>query len=144
MNIQASNIDKLEVGLDLDMLIAERVMGWKWYHLRAMGGNWINALKSGKVPVDYLPGKTHAEYQAPYDGPRFSTELAAAWQVVEATRKDTFHLVWIAPERFSYFTPEAKISHQWRAAFDTNYVGRGATQELAICRAALAAVGEEE
>jgi len=128
------DIDKLEAGTELDILIAERVMGWKWYHLRAMGGNWINALKSGAVPVDYLPGKTHAEYQAPYDGPRFSTEIAAVCLVFDRLLALGFEIDVYNHDGWGM---------NWNVLIDREIFRAAKTIPLAGCRAALAATMEE-
>ena len=150
------DIDKLEAGPELDMLIAERVMGWRWYHLSAMGGNWINELKSGLVLADYLPGKTHAKYQAPYTGPRYSTDIAAAFLVVNEIHR---MIERDEIDDANYLTLSYSGISRVVASFDCNlnddegwyesinmssllYSADASTVPLSICRAALAAVME--
>ena len=135
MTTQASDIDKLEAEPDLDMLVAEHVMGWKWYHLRAMGGNWINILKFGEVDADYLPGKTHAKYQSPYDDPRYSTDIAAAFLVIDRLLALGFEIDIYNHDGWGM---------NWNVLIDREIIGSAKTIPLAICHAALTAVGEGE
>lgn len=128
------DINTLEAGTDLDMLIAEHVMGWKWYHLRSMGGNWIDSLMSGEVPADYLPGKTDAEYQAPFGGPRYSTDLLASFLVVDM-------LLGLGYEIDIYNHDGSGMN--WNVLLDREIFQSALSLPFAICKAANLAVGVE-
>lgn len=101
-------IDKLEAGSELDKLIAEKVMGWRVVDDRGSyhaydGETWLGIL------ADYFP---------------FSTDIRAAWEVVERIGLSVL-----------------KINDGWQAR---RYVGaydicssNDVTAPMAICRAAL-------
>ena len=142
---------------DIDAEIAEKVMGWTPWGRNA----W---LKPRHVPSADFPGTTYDEWDSkgphpglrPPDGsgvhyfcscaenggrtdphveiPPFSTDIAAAWMVVERMRE----LGW-------FFEVSAECDSQWVAYFDKErYASEAAdTAPLAICRAALRARGEE-
>lgn len=112
---------QLPAGRELDALIAEKVMGGvsrhpEWYWLR-----------SGTAPeVPDLP--TPKGRPAIFCGPGFSTDIAAAWNVVERLKaRYRFELVHRGGDR-----PWVAVFGTWRATADT--------APLAICRAALATV----
>jgi hypothetical protein len=79
------NIDELEAGADLDELVAERVMGWKLVPNTAYVVTVEAAIKAGKYEWDDAEGNYIADGLG-YDH-EFSTDLAAAWQVVERMGK---------------------------------------------------------
>ena len=117
------NIDKLEAGHELDRLIAEKVMGWRKVFDEDQGdGMWILWVQQDGQEI--------------YDQqlPKFSADIAAAWEVVEklsqgesmvTVRTDRTALRWICIAETSTRTFSANES----------------TAPLAICRAALKVVG---
>ncbi len=116
--------DALEAGRLLDALVAEKVMGWR----RKPGRNvWIddNVLTGWLIEPDDVN-------DAPCWAP--STDIAAAWEVVEKVMYP--HGWYLAP------VPD---SEGWWGVFtppdEHREVALGATAPLAICRAALKAVG---
>lgn len=100
----------MNAGRELDALIAEKVMGWyldstKEYHRKHIHSLGHNAL----APV-----------------PNFSTDIAAAWEVVEKFQGS-----------FKVFKP---FGGQWEVEC-TNGFSKADTAAHAICLAALKAVG---
>lgn len=109
------DIDKLEAGRELDVLVADNVMG---------------GYESKTIGFILPPGKRLTEAHADFDKvPHYSTEIGAAWKVVEKVG------LWVGP-----FTPGV----YWSAVSIDDYLNSRATKAasapLAICRAALKAV----
>lgn len=118
------DIDKLEAGRELDVLIADKVMGkGEW---STIGGIYFGP-PEGKA-------KAHAEHTAEVNRiPHYSTDIAAAWKIVEKLERDGIMLWHIGRE---------DSMPNWRAEFGRNHqpaLGRaeGNTLPLTICRAAL-------
>ena len=128
------NTDDLPAGRELDALVAEKVMGWQdaraffpWPESGVMLDNYAMMPPHGGAIRDIA----HV--------PCYSTDIAAAWEVVEKLWDEDFHV-------------QFQLVHQvtagkWRVEFPTrkvphhNYVFAHAdTASLAICRAALKAV----
>ena len=105
-------------GRDLDEEIAERVLGWQRPTREFQ-------------PWDMMP-KEHPGccLCTPFEVPHFSTEMAAAWRVVDAFASKGW-----------YVEVQHVDTHRdkWRAHFGAWSVATD-TAPLAICRAALAAV----
>ena len=142
-------------GRELDALVAERVMGWEW--LERATGNGNNTRKALFAPLSsdwvrfnfdpakWSPAKPNTERFADWNQccesrqrstrgvPRYSTDIAAAWQVVEHllhTRNLTFRIQgdnWFS-ECISY-----------RARFGGRFFYDANSAPEAICRAALQA-----
>ena len=106
------NVDKLEAGRELDALIAEKVMGYECV--------------CDEEPVDCpIHNKADLYTLRPY-----STDIAAAWGVVEKLR--LFVMPWGLDEWC------AANQRDERLAF-SDILESGETAPLAICRAALKA-----
>jgi hypothetical protein len=103
----------LDAGRELDVLVAEKVMGW----------TNLRTTKAG------MRRGTPAEYpHIGHEVPPYSTDMSAAWEVVEKMR-----------EREGYAGVES--NHDlWEASMGPWYVATAETAPLAICRAALAAI----
>lgn len=137
------NVDELKPGAELDLLVAEKVMGWKFYCVKR--GKYIHFI--AQVPGEPEPWKhsrndsednyvrgCHADYNPMkhiMSMPDFhpSTSIADAWEVVE---KMGFNCLW-------------KDATGWTCRF---YGVRAAessasTAPHAICLAALKAVMKE-
>ncbi len=70
----------MQAGREMDVLIAEKVMGWKRFD---------HVIQSGWFP----PGLEPMANIYGHEIPRYSTDIAAAWEVVEKTRLlDTYTL----------------------------------------------------
>ena len=96
----------MKAGRELDALIAEKVMGWR--------------LQAEPYTCWNLPDGDQRIYT-----PNFSTDIAAAWRVVEKMRSPDFRL---------------NREGDWVCCFGGTvaFCGDGDTAALAICRAALA------
>ena len=111
------NIDTMEAGNDMDMLIAEKVMGWTELHLHRFG-------QAGTFLVGDHDGKELCQV------PHYSTDIAAAWQVVD---KMCIHTI----RRVINYAPDSPAL--WSAEIYYDDPGIGETVQLAICRVALKA-----
>jgi hypothetical protein len=138
----------LPAGHELDLLVAERVMGWTWVETRVAGTN-------ERARVFAAPGATtddgtwtRADVRRNRNAPnaRYSTDIAAAWKVVGEMERRGFHARLktpfdpksdkVAVEHHAGFTPHGMTG--WNGLPD--HRGFADTMPLAICRAALAAV----
>jgi hypothetical protein len=139
------DIDKLE-GIELDRLVAEKVMG-----LRSCGLWRHENLGSAGGPVMMHDGNPHPEYRCYPDTPRqphmngylggppaYSEQIALAWKVVEKlVELDKFSALCCGR-----YSPEKKRWTSWICEVDIAGEGNfeADTAPLAICRAALATV----
>jgi hypothetical protein len=105
-------------GRELDAEVAEKVMG------RPVG-EWLEG-------IYYQDGRRGRI-------PRFSTDIAAAWQVVEKLAADT-----PAWPHHGYFVSIHNSTGlgRWEARIGATAIAHAHTAPLAICLAALAACGE--
>ena len=126
MNIEKLNIDELEAGRELDVLIAKTVMGYWQYGIRNLlppgfvGSNWSAVARRGAPP--------------------YSTEIGAAWKVVE---KLSEHCI----VRISNGDGDSRDCDILPFSADGPYTPAhvsAETWELAICRAALKVYHEPE
>lgn len=111
----STNIDAMPAGRELDALVAEQVLGKKVELYRL-------------CPVPYHRFKD-TEQGIPY----YSTDIAAAWEVVEKVQRinGRFRVDIVGP---------CQGSDEYSVGFLPMLSGYG-TAPLAICRAALKAVG---
>ena len=120
----------LPAGRELDALVAEKVMGWTF-----------QTFPEGACPevrhwhrTSPIPEERSPEWAASFIGacPRFSTDLAAAWTVVEKLRG------------CDQWPEIGATGRSWYCEFEGEpgviVEGFGDTAPLAICRAALEAV----
>jgi len=121
----------MPAGRDLDALIAENVMGWKD---RGIGYSF----------EDNINGYECVLYIDKDKLPHYSTDIAAAWQVIEWLEKNTTEKynspsLFSVPHGWSMVLYEKRDNHApaWLDAF-------APTAPLAICRAALLAVMESQ
>jgi hypothetical protein len=127
------DVSKLDAGPELDALVAEKVMGWTkepsanpFPGPKSLPWNWV-APHSTWGPG--TPGKCY-----PTSVPKYSTDIAAAWEVVEKLR-DQFEGVVVDGIKL----PGAPA---WQCiVMNESEKGEAQTAPLAICRAALKAVG---
>jgi hypothetical protein len=150
--VEATETTSLDEGRELDALIAERVMGYRWcvwpnVESRFLDLHWDKE-RAGSTPLP-ATGDEPTSHYALSTVPCYSTDIAAAWQVVEkiaARNGDTVVSVThnsrdgerIGGEE-KYFCTIEDISdgiEEWEA--------EGVTAPLAICRAALKAVADKE
>lgn len=129
----------LPPGPGLDALVAERVMGWE----RLEGQELLDRL----WPDNYPSQNKHQERVWVRRGtdevmackecgtiPSYSTEIAAAWEVVEAVKFYNMAIKWDADGAWLSGIPNPF----WGVPV---HEGRGDSVPHAICLAALAAVG---
>lgn len=132
-----------DAGRELDALIAEKVMGWgrqfgsfagtaEWHEdaVQLVSPEYAYPLRPTTMPITY------------YDGfPHYSTDIAAAWQVVVKMGERGYHARVQSPfipgdEFHAGFTPHG--SSGWNGRPD--FAASADSAPLAICRAALLAV----
>jgi len=118
----------VQAGKALDELIAEHVMGWT-KHTYPLEG--------------FTEWKDAEGYWQKYTLPAYSTEIQAAWLVVERMKA----IRWDVLVRWSEAPENGRNYHRWLCwvAVDltTGYGADADTAPLAICLAALKAVGHE-
>ncbi len=125
MNMEASEV---EAGPELDALVAEKVMGCRVVHCR--DGTYKLRVPGSYDRVDFVTAEG-----ARSACPKYSTDIAAAWEVMEKMAKEGYKPCvgmnghcWDATMRVDIATT---TEDEWMSAN---------TAPLAICRAALAAV----
>lgn len=111
----------MKPGRELDALIAEKVMGRPTERY------------AGAVVFSVDPNSIQGVYPLDYIVPHYSTDIAAAWEVVEKVYDWNFRL-----ERFEglskdYYGAQFFLNGEW-------HYGEADTAPLAICLAALKAV----
>lgn len=116
----------MEAGRELDALVAERVMGLAKIMVK---GDFE------EFPMFVLPERKRAIWNA-FHAPRYSTDIAAAWAVVERMRELgwKFQLDWDGPEPAATFWKDEASLFDWT---------RGPAPS-AISNAALAALDAKE
>lgn len=115
----------MKVGRELDGLIAEKVMGWTY-----------KTFPDGACP-------TVKHWHGPKDEcllPRYSIDIAAAWQVVEEMNNRE-----IGMELYRFNSEAMPKAHECRFYEDSSgyWSASADTAPLAICLAALKAVGHK-
>ena len=112
----------MPAGREMDDLIARKVFGWQ-------------KLEFPAVPSYQKPGKNKITL-ALYELPRYSTDIAAAWEVVEEMQRRNF---WALINLYSSY---CRVIFTLASAFLEPFEVRAEPNEipLSICRAALLAV----
>lgn len=124
------NIDKMEAGRGIDVLVAYKIMGWTEIST-AIGKAWgIPPKQEASVMYDVVMGFGK---KAPI--PKYSTEIAAAWDITTQI------------EGAFFLEHPFTVGQFWHARFENRGDGTwqdevavraaGFTAPLAICRAAL-------
>lgn len=155
----------MQAGRELDALVAEKVMGYlervvvrKGRSLKTAEGPRIAFRHSpdrfdlGEYSRHWTEDGTKIYCGSPFSihfAPRYSVEIAAAWRVVEKIRKSVPKQT--ATQTFSFQLCQTGTPGGWHCSFVVNdgdwstqaYVDEIATAPLAICLAALKAVGVE-
>jgi hypothetical protein len=139
-----------EAGRELDALVAEKVMGWRWFHFlnkcylipprnTATGFDPANTLRhwdgEGKEGTPDLEWTTLTNYPN-FRLRHYSTDIAAAWEVVE--KDDGWGFDWTLTRWMASSKPWACVAY--RVADGEAFSGMAATAPHAICLAALKAV----
>lgn len=132
-------IMKLEAGRELDKLVAEHVMEWRIYE-GAPAPAWMRETENGLEWVGFWPDEPNEEDYGWSFGllgtavfmP--STDIAAAWQVVEKLRNDGYS------DYHEYGEDKTPWWLFMKPDGHYDYCAEAETDPLAICRAALLAV----
>ena len=158
MGIRMTKIDKMEAGQELDALVAERVMGWKqdedWGCLippqqRAKPTEmWTPWQRDKNRDVFREPVKGAAVSGIVYSGdfssiylPEWSTDIAAAWKVLDKLDKDwriSIHQMWDGKAWQCSLEPAGGLTLDPEVPRGGVFANAD-TPALAICRAALKA-----
>jgi hypothetical protein len=130
---------QMEAGREMDVLIAERVMGWRRVQWateagRAIEPGWMLVNEIDWATDHYRAARSDELPSSDFDVlvPRYSTDIPAAWPVLEKLMAD--------------FNVELRWDgRRWTCCvIHPFYRGHAAdTAPLAICRAALAATGTD-
>jgi hypothetical protein len=113
----------MPAGLEMDALVAEKVMGWKF--VKPRHGTCCTCQRCGR------------DYDSCGGGCEYSGDIAAAWTVVEKMKT----LYWELTLQYGSANSEA-MAKFWRTFVPGYYVATG-TVPAAICRAALIAMLEK-
>jgi len=136
-------IDNLEAGRELDALIAEKVFGWKCYKTK----NPFDAFdKELYMMVNKGVEKGLAEVE---ELKRYSTDISAAFEVVEKMQKEEFWFCFHGPGKWTNGTHYHE-QDEWRCGIQKGAIEEAAlidveassfakTLPLAICKTALKA-----
>jgi hypothetical protein len=139
------NLADITAGRELDGLIAEKLMGWFRVEDHRING------------ISFGPALWHSDLGDPmnpspggFGVPFYSTDISAAWEVVEKLRQENFFLR-ITPTEEGYrvtarsdeglpLAIDKKTGdYDWNSKYSEAYAD-APTAPLAICRAALRAV----
>jgi len=154
--VKMTDIDQMEAGPELDALVVEKVMGWRWDE------DWgclippEQTAKPSEMWTDWqkewdAETRSYEVYREPvrenlvsgivYSGdsskiitPRYSTDIAAAWEVALRMIR--------VPYSYEFYL--CQQTDGWDVSFqhpgDKGGQAHGETASLAVCRAALKAV----
>lgn len=130
----------MEAGRELDALVAEKVMGWKWWRREnpITGQKWLaeSAAPHASMVGAAIPCEVESDLMPEaFDGPDYSRSIAAAWTVVEALKlrspQHDIHIEHIEGQGWSVSCCYSQDEGGWADA---------ETAPLAICKAALGAI----
>lgn len=124
----------MKAGREMDALIAIKVMGWEW---KPVGDRFINHERLTHPDGKHYGGMRYSDGEIEYTNrlEEYSTNMGAAWEVVEAMEGKWF---WFS---LSNVVPNSGDAIVYEAKFNQVYTCEE-TAPLAICRAALLAVVE--
>ena len=125
-----SDYDEMEAGWQLDHLVAERVLGCERLARRHNDGMAVPERYRWRWRMPPPRGAVISE-----DIPEYSTDIAAAWQVVEAMKGKGWGLHTLSSCSPLVPTTRVVFCHDFAWA-----LGLGNGPEIAICRAALNAM----
>ncbi len=125
----------MKPGRELDALVAEKVMGWAWPEGRCpvCGWRFAESREHGCVPDD-CSQRPRPNPIASEAWPHYSTDIAAAWQVVEKLRE-------LHPD--GWVNLMNGVGDGWHVSVSTGdqeYGANAKTPAHAICLAALESV----
>lgn len=124
--------DAVQAGRALDARVAEKVMGWKDVAIQPIANAY------GQHVIDDFLGRETIGTLQPMLVPRYSTMIQEAWKVVERLRHESAFVAVISGKGPAGPQPwVCKVNRESGFLED-----KGDTAPLAICLAALRAVGE--
>jgi len=124
-DLTAEMIDAMEAGPEMDALVAERVMGWQLSEYRIVRPDG----SSFDAPIrEMWDDPLYSRYSLP----PYSTDIAAAWQVVEHMRTIEFDIdLLLMPDS------QDRCCLEHSARIESKVCAYAPDMPLAICRAAL-------
>lgn len=132
----------LEAGRELDALVAEKVMGWE--RVEGVDINRREGVPEEKLDADrwhcrraWFVGNERKACEECGTLPTYSTDIAAAWEAVEKVLPD------FLVDLTYWHIDSPHVTLYRRNDSSENYSGIAPTAPLAICLAALKAVGYE-
>lgn len=141
--VRVTAMEQWTPGRELDREVAERVMGWTDLE-------WTKQYHTSELSLQgVIPGTLaapHTGYKTKHVVPKYSTEIAAAWEVVEKLQK--FNPFWES-DGFMEFDLSPTSGFDGHRGWQCNF-GDDTTQAFAdtaphaICMAALASNGTRE
>ena len=144
--LTAADIDAMEAGTELDRIVAEKVMGYSMYHYDKDYKDacyWM-LIDSEGDSVEWKPNYRDIEHKTEAEAwaacPKFSTDIAAAFEVLDKVSKN--YRLWFANLRMHGMEKEDGTQVEtWVADLtgEPRKVASAPTPALAICRAALKA-----
>lgn len=139
-------VDNMPAGREMDALVAEKVMGWtdiQWQTFPGENGEEVKAFARGVSPIGDLRVIV----------PNYSTDITAAWEAAEKIPLK-YTEGYVSVTRTAAGNPQYLYdcvacnriydSGGWAEPERFSVVGHADTAPLAICRAALKAMGIEE
>jgi hypothetical protein len=135
-------IERMPAGRELDALIAEKVMGFKWRTSKHSGYRYL--FPPGHRSNLFTDSIGNEPLYGDWDDcvPAYSTDIAAAWQVVEKLCADAHNFSFDSGAFGPGSDWQNKID-KWTVCFDdyttVEVHSYAPTMPLAICRAALLA-----
>jgi hypothetical protein len=131
-----NKIFNLPAGEELDKMVAIKVMGWKWVTRPPSVPQWspidgMPAIRRYLIPPDETKRKYIPSMMSPFRIPKYSSDISAAWKVVEKMGAYKLEIVYRSNET----KHKATFWHEMMG-----YPVEAETAPLAICRAALLTV----
>lgn len=140
MELTREKVLAMVEGKELDRLVAERIMGWQMYHYNKdvpsrcyymlVDENWDAV--ADDVPFTLQNGERKTEEEAWNDNKSFSTEISAAWEVLEKLVDNGFTV-----GASKYAENNLYYAHVLKNGVDICDVQMMSSAPEAICKAAL-------
>jgi hypothetical protein len=150
------NIDKMPAGREMDRIIGKEVMGYTIYHYDKDHPDMCYYCLMDKefdpvAPFDgWHTGERKTEEEAWDDCPRFSEDIAAAFELLEHIKESVKITLYEPNDTALEYACMEWYGGQWNVVLgftpseDERFYGEAETLPLAIGRAALKAVTKEE
>lgn len=131
-------VEQISAGREMDALVAEKVMGWKLVPYTAYCGGTPEQATATAIAHGWYIWENGSGDEIPgqMEDNQFSTDIAAAWQVVDKIREQQGNV-------FTLWSGARTGPFSWRCQVLVDvclYDASGETAPMAICRAALLVV----